>query len=155
MARILVQEADFNAGAEIALLSAAGGGAVASFVGVVRSDADAPVTSMRLEHYPGMTETAIAEIAGEAERRFALLACTVIHRVGLMPAGAQIVFAGAAAAHRHAALDAVTFLMDWLKTKAPFWKQEFFAGGAARWVEAKAADDAVAVHWDAEDRAAI
>jgi len=147
VARILVQEADFDAGAEIALLGAAGGGAVASFVGVVRSDAADPVSAMRLEHYPGMTEAAIADIAGEAETRFGLLGCTVIHRVGLLPVGAQIVFAGAAASHRHAALDAVGFLMDWLKTKAPFWKHEFLASGEARWVEARAADDEVAARW--------
>jgi molybdopterin synthase catalytic subunit len=147
MVRVLVQEADFNAGAEIALLGAAGGGAVASFVGVVRSDAANPVTALRLEHYPGMTEGAIDDIVAEAEQRFGLLACTVIHRVGVLPAGAQIVFAGAAAAHRHAALEAVGFLMDWLKTKAPFWKQEFLTGGAARWVEARAADDEVAARW--------
>ena len=149
MARILVQEADFDTGAEIARLAAAGteAGAVASFVGIVRSNPAHPITALVLEHYPAMTIPAIARIVADAEQRFSLLACTAIHRHGRLLPGAQIVFVGAAAAHRQAALDAVSFLMDWLKTKAPFWKQEFLPGGEARWVEAALADDLAAERW--------
>jgi molybdopterin synthase catalytic subunit len=151
-ARILVQAEDFDAGAEIARLNAAStaAGAVASFVGIVRSTEAHPITAMVLEHYPAMTQAAIARIVAQAEARFSLLACTAIHRFGRLYPGDQIVFVGAAAAHRHAALDAVTFLMDWLKTRAPFWKQEIAANGEARWVEAVATDDDAAERWQAE-----
>jgi len=147
MPRIHVQAHDFETGVEIARLNAAGAGAIASFVGVVRSTADRPLTAMVLEHYPTMTEAAITRIAEDAERRFDLLSCTVIHRFGRLAAGEQIVFAGAAASHRQAAIDAVAFLMDWLKTKAPFWKQEITADGQAKWVEAAALDDEAAQRW--------
>jgi molybdopterin synthase catalytic subunit len=151
MARILVQAELFDAGAELARLHQAGpeAGAIASFVGVVRSSAAHPITAMVLEHYPAMTSKAIARIAAEAETRFALLSCTIIHRHGRLLPGDPIVFVGAAAPHRHAALDAVTFLMDWLKTKAPFWKQEITLDGRATWVEAKPTDDTAAARWQA------
>ena len=149
MARILVQSEDFDAGAEIGRLGAHGtdAGAIGCFVGVVRSDAARPVTGMVLEHYPAMTQTALAHIAARAEARFALRACTIIHRVGSLLPGEQIVFVGAAAAHRHAALEAVAFLMDWLKSKAPFWKKETLANGEARWVEATFSDDEATSRW--------
>jgi molybdopterin synthase catalytic subunit len=102
---------------------------------------------MTLEHYPAMTERAIARIIEEAEQRWQLLGCTVIHRVGRLTAGENIVLVLAAAAHRQPALEATSFLIDWLKTKAPFWKKEEFAGGEATWVEAREADDAAAARW--------
>jgi len=102
---------------------------------------------MTLEHYPAMTERAIARIAEEAERRWDLLGCTVIHRVGRLVAGENIVLVLAAASHRQAALDATGFLIDWLKTKAPFWKKEELPDGATTWVAARDADEAAASRW--------
>jgi molybdopterin synthase catalytic subunit len=160
MARIRVQTEDFDIGAEFAALSAGRTdiGGIGCFVGTVRNNAPnqrvvdqgvaaQPVIAMTLEHYPAMTERAIARITAEAERRWALLGCTVIHRVGRLAAGDNIVLVLAAAAHRQPALDATAFLIDWLKTKAPFWKREEFAVGGAAWVEARADDDAAASRW--------
>jgi molybdopterin synthase catalytic subunit len=149
MARISVQSRDFDIGAEFAALTAGRSdiGGIGCFVGTVRSNAGDPVAAMTLEHYPAMTETAIARIVEEAERRWQLLGCTVIHRVGKLTSGENIVLVLAAAAHRQPALDATSFLIDWLKTKAPFWKKEEFADGAATWVEAREADDAAAARW--------
>jgi molybdopterin synthase catalytic subunit len=149
--RISVQAELFDIAAEFARLQDAGAeaGAIASFLGVVRSTQAHPINAMVLEHYPAMTAKAISRIAVEAEIRFALLACTIIHRHGRLLPGEPIVFVGAAAPHRHAALDAVAFLMDWLKTRAPFWKQEIMADGRAIWVAAKAEDDAAVERWDA------
>src|SRR5690349_1424378 len=131
MARISVQPADFDIGAEFAALTAGRSdiGGIGCFVGTVRSTAQDRVTAMTLEHYPGMTERAITAIAEEAERRWSLLGCTVIHRFGRLTAGDNIVLVLAAAAHRQPALDATGFLIDWLKTKAPFWKQEEMTDG--------------------------
>ncbi len=150
MALILVQHETFDAGAEIARLgeSSTEAGAISCFVGVVRSDAARPIAAMTLEHYPAMTQAALARIAKTAEARFALLSCTIIHRVGRLVPGEPIVFVGAAASHRHAALEAVAFLMDWLKTKAPFWKHEVLATGEAQWVEARDTDDVAAARWE-------
>jgi molybdopterin synthase catalytic subunit len=150
MARISVQTEDFDIGAEFAALSVGRTdiGGIGCFVGTVRNNAlDQRVAAMTLEHYPAMTERAIARITEEAERRWELLGCTVIHRVGRLVAGDNIVLVLAAAAHRQAALDATAFLIDWLKTRAPFWKKEEFANGAAEWVEAREADDAAAARW--------
>ena len=150
MARIKVQTEDFDVGAEFAALTAGRTdiGGIGCFVGTVRNAAqDHHVTAMTLEHYPAMTERAIARITDEAERRWGLLGCTVIHRVGRLVAGDNIVLVLAAAAHRQTALDATAFLIDWLKTKAPFWKKEEFVDGAAAWVEARDADDAAAARW--------
>ena len=150
MARVRVQEPPFDAGAELAALGAGRTdiGGIGCFVGIVRDSADArPIAAMMLEHYPGMTEAAIARIAEEAERRWDLLGCTVIHRVGRLEPGAPIVLVLAAAAHRHAALEATAFLIDWLKTTAPFWKKESFADGGETWVEARAEDDLAAARW--------
>jgi molybdopterin synthase catalytic subunit len=150
MARIMVQTRDFDVGAEFAALTNGRTdiGGIGCFVGTVRSSAlDQRVAAMTLEHYPAMTERAIARITDEAEHRWGLLGCTVIHRVGRLLAGDNIVLVLAAAAHRQPALDATAFLIDWLKTKAPFWKKEELADGGAIWVEARDADDAAAARW--------
>ena len=145
MVRTSVQTENFDIGAEFAALTEGRTdiGGIGCFVGTVRG----PVAAMTLEHYPAMTERAIARIAVEAEKRWSLLGCTIIHRYGRLQAGENIVLVLAAAAHRQAALDATAFLIDWLKTKAPFWKQEEDAGGATSWVEARAEDDAAAARW--------
>jgi len=147
MARVRVQEAPFDLGAETAALTAGRTdvGGVASFLGVCR--ADDGLAAMVLEHYPAMTERAIARIAAEAEARWPLTGCTVIHRVGRILPGEPIVLVLAASRHRVAALEACAFLIDWLKTRAPFWKREEFADGRERWVEARAEDDAAAARW--------
>lgn len=153
MARILVSEADFDVGAEITAMTAGRTdiGGIGCFIGTVRDAVpaqDAPVvTALTLEHYPAMTERALGRIVAEAERRWPLLACTVIHRVGRMRPGENIVLVLAASAHRQAALDATAFLIDWLKTKAPFWKREDLANGGSVWVEARESDDAAAERW--------
>jgi len=146
-ARVILGEADFDAGAELARLEALGGGGVASFTGVVRGGDG--LEALRLEIYPGMTLRALEDIVAEAERRWALLGVTLIHRHGPVPAGGRIVFVGVASRHRRAALEACAFLIDWAKSRAPFWKQEMFADGRSRWVEARAADEDAAAAWDA------
>ena len=151
MAKIHIQTEDFDPGAEIAALTAGRPdiGGIGCFIGTVRAQQDGPALSaLTLEHYPAMTERAIARITGEAERRWALLGCTVIHRVGRLLPGENIVLVLAAAAHRQPALDAISFLIDWLKTKAPFWKKEEFAGREAAWVEARESDDRAAARWE-------
>jgi molybdopterin synthase catalytic subunit len=150
MAHIKVQTEDFDVGAEIAALTAGRTdiGGIGCFVGTVRADAKgSTVTGMTLEHYPGMTERAIGRIADQAAERWPLLGCTVIHRVGSLQPGENIVLVVAASAHRQAALDATAFLIDWLKTKAPFWKREDFADGEGGWVNAREEDDAAASRW--------
>src|SRR5690349_6079544 len=145
MARISIQAENFDIGAEFAALTEGRTdiGGIGCFVGTVRG----PAAAMTLEHYPAMTERAIARIVAEAERRWSLLGCTVIHRYGRLQAGENIVLVLTAAAHRQPALDATAFLIDWLKTKAPFWKKEVSAGGDEAWVEARAEDDAAAARW--------
>src|SRR5580692_8163347 len=150
MATIKVQTEDFDIGAEFAALTAGRTdvGGIGCFVGTVRNNAlDQRVAAMTLEHYPAMTERAIARITEEAERRWSLLGCTVIHRVGRLVAGDNIVLVLAAGSHRQPALDATAFLIDWLKTKAPFWKREEFADGGGAWVDAREEDDAAASRW--------
>jgi molybdopterin synthase catalytic subunit len=150
--RVLVQEAPFDLAAESAALTAGREdvGAVASFVGLCR--ADGGLAALVLEHYPGMTERAIAGIAAEACARWPLTGCTVIHRVGRLRPGEPIVLVLTASSHRAAALESCAFLIDWLKTGAPFWKREEFADGRGeRWVEAKVEDDAAASRWIARD----
>jgi molybdopterin synthase catalytic subunit len=147
---IRVQEAAFDAAAEAAALTAGRTdiGGLASFIGLCR--ADDGLAALVLEHYPAMTERAIARIAAEACARWPLTGCTVIHRHGRLPPGAPIVLVLTASAHRTAALEACTFLIDWLKTGAPFWKREAFTDGRPeRWVAAKEADDAAAARWAA------
>lgn len=147
MPRILVTEADIDVGAELARLED-GAGAVASFLGVVREKAGGRrLAAMTLEHYPGMTERSIAAIAAEAMARWRLIDCTVIHRIGRLAPGARIVLAAASSLHRADSLEATQFLIDWLKTDAPFWKREEFAEGDAAWVAARAEDDAARDRW--------
>ncbi|KAA2212282.1 molybdenum cofactor biosynthesis protein MoaE [Teichococcus oryzae] len=147
MATIRVQEDVFDPQAEQVALTAgrADIGGVAAFTGLCR--ADDGLAALVLEHYPGMTERALAEIAAEAERRWPLTGCTVIHRVGRILPGEPIVLVMTASAHRQAALESCAFLIDWLKTRAPFWKREEFPDGTGRWVEARAEDDAAAERW--------
>jgi molybdopterin synthase catalytic subunit len=148
---VRVQEERFDIAAETAALSAGRHdvGGIASFIGIARSDAKDGVglSRMVLEHYPGMTERAIGRIADEAAARWPLTGVTVIHRVGPLVPGEPIVLVLAASRHRTAALEACAFLIDWLKTKAPFWKREEFASGEARWVEARESDEAAASRW--------
>ncbi|MBC7801914.1 MAG: molybdenum cofactor biosynthesis protein MoaE [Gemmatimonadaceae bacterium] len=157
MATVRVQTAPFDVGAEIAamLSGRTDVGGIASFIGIVRdSAAGQPVTAMTLEHYPGMTERALSAIVAEAEARWTLQACTVIHRHGRLRPGDPIVLVLTASPHRQAALDATAFLMDWLKTKAPFWKSEEREGAGAQWVAARDADDAAAARWGTGTKAA-
>ncbi len=149
MATIRVQTEDFDVGAEYAALTAGRRdiGGVGCFVGVVRDDKARPIAALTLEHYPAMTHRALAGIAQQAVRRWSLLGCTVIHRHGRLTPGANIVLVLTAAAHRQPALDATGFLIDWLKTSAPFWKKEELADGTASWVEARSADDDAAARW--------
>ena len=147
---IKVQREDFNAGAELALLSAGNHavGGVAAFVGLVRDMADGEaLTAMTLEHYPAMTEKALADIEAEAKRRWPLEASLIVHRHGTLELGERIVLVATASAHRQAAFEACQFLVDWLKTKAPFWKREETQAGH-RWVDALSADDAQAALWE-------
>ena len=147
MATVRVQAAPFDTGAEMAALLAGRTdiGGIGCFVGVVRGG----IRAMTLEHYPGMTARSLDAIAAEAEARWHLLACTVIHRHGRLLPGDPIVLVLAASQHRTAALDAAAFLMDWLKTRAPFWKQEEAEDGATAWVDARESDDTAAARWAA------
>ena len=142
---VSVQEADFAVGAEIEALGAGtdNAGAVASFVGLVRGG---EILAMTLEHYPGMTEAALAEIVEQARRRRQLLGVRVIHRVGRLLPGERIVFVAVSSSHRHDAFAACEFIMDYLKTQAPFWKREDTASGG-RWVDARESDDAALARW--------
>jgi molybdopterin synthase catalytic subunit len=160
---ISVQEQDFDVGSEVAALSTGdpGAGAVASFIGLVRAD-DAPkvgvggtaaaddtaqrVQAMTLEHYPGMTEQALSEIIATARSRWELRRVRVIHRIGRLLPGERIVFVGVAASHRGAAFAACEFIMDYLKTRAPFWKKEETPAGA-HWVDARETDEQAAQRW--------
>lgn len=150
MIRIRVQAEPFDVGAETAALLAGRTdiGGIGCFLGTVRAEtAGRRIRSMFLEHYPAMTERAMRTIAEEAARRWDLLACTLIHRVGPLAPGEGIVLVLAAGAHREPALAATGFLIDWLKTHAPFWKKETFADGSEAWVEPRAADDEAAARW--------
>lgn len=145
MIDIRVQAGRFDVGAELARLEELGGGAVASFTGLVRGDDG--LIELLLEQYPGMTEASLHRIASQAVERWPLAGLTLIHRHGPLAVGERIVFVGTASRHRAAALEACAFLIDWLKTGAPFWKRETFADGTSRWVEARATDDAAAARW--------
>jgi molybdopterin synthase catalytic subunit len=146
---VRIQTADFDVGAEVAALRRGDPriGAVATFIGVVRdANEGGAVAQMSLEHYPGMTEKAIEEIVEQAKARWSILDALVIHRVGRLRPGDQIVLVVTASAHRGDAFAACEFIMDYLKTRAPFWKKEE-GGGAARWVEARDSDDIAAERW--------
>jgi len=142
---IRVTADDIDVGTELGRLEALGGGAVASFVGLVRGGDG--LVAMELEHHPAMTQAALAAIADEAMARWPLAGVTIIHRHGRLVPGDRIVLTAAASAHRAASLAACAFLIDWLKTKAPFWKKEHFQDGASQWVDARAADDEAAARW--------
>ncbi|MEO8081843.1 MAG: molybdenum cofactor biosynthesis protein MoaE [Caldimonas sp.] len=147
--RVSVRPEDFDLGTEVAALRAgdSGVGAVASFVGTVRDRNDgADVATLELEHYPGMTEAAIGSMIDEAMRRFRVRAARVVHRIGLLRPGEQIVLVAVTSAHRADAFQACEFLMDYLKTQAPFWKKELTPAGS-RWVDARVADDAALARW--------
>ncbi|HTP99825.1 MAG TPA: molybdopterin synthase catalytic subunit MoaE [Casimicrobiaceae bacterium] len=146
---VRITEDDFDAGREIAALRGSDRrvGAVASFIGTVRDVNDeAQVLAMTLEHYPGMTEKALAAIVEEARGRFDILDALVIHRIGELKPTEQIVLVAVTSAHRGEAFDACRFIMDYLKTRAPFWKREQTPAGA-RWVDARASDDEAAARW--------
>ncbi len=153
---IRIQEEDFDLGREIAALTAGDRdiGGIVSFVGLVRDmspdsgGGHRGVSAMTLEHYPGMTEKQLTEIETEACRRWPLAGCLVIHRHGRLAPGDRIVLVACAAAHRGDAFEACQFIIDWLKTKAPFWKQEDTPAGP-QWVEARTTDDAAAARWTA------
>jgi molybdopterin synthase catalytic subunit len=152
--RVRIQTADFDLSTEVAALRADDGGvgAIASFVGTVRDRSDGQgVSRMELEHYPGMTEAAIEAMIDEALRRFDLRAARVVHRVGELAVGDQIVLVAVTSAHRAAAFQGCEFLMDYLKTQAPFWKKETTPEGA-RWVDAREADDAALARWGIASR---
>jgi molybdopterin synthase catalytic subunit len=140
---VRVQTADFDLGAELAALRTGRDiGALVSFSGIVRGEGP-----LELEHYPGMTEKALAGIEADAVGRWDLLASLIVHRTGLLQPGAQIVLVAAASAHRQAAFEAASYMMDYLKSRAPFWKKEW-AGGQARWVSAQESDEDALRRWD-------
>jgi molybdopterin synthase catalytic subunit len=147
--RVTIQSQDFDLGAEVAALRAgnAAVGAVAAFVGTVRDRNDGSgVASMELEHYPGMTERAIEAMIDDAVQRFGIDGARVVHRIGLLQPLDQIMMVAVTSAHRGSAFQACEFLMDYLKTQAPFWKKEQTPAGA-RWVDARVADDAALQRW--------
>jgi molybdopterin synthase catalytic subunit len=147
--RIRIQEEDFDLAAEVAALAEGGAeiGAVVTFTGLCR-DEGGRLAALELEHYPGMAEAEVARVAAEAAGRWPVAAVTVIHRYGRILPGQNIVLVATASAHRAAAFAAAEFLMDYLKTRAPFWKREHLADGAAGpWVEASDRDDAAAARW--------
>jgi molybdopterin synthase catalytic subunit len=150
MIRVCVQAEDFDTGAEVSRLASGGDsvGAVVSFVGVVRGESGGePLLALQLEHYPAMTEQELSRIAREATGRWQLSAVTIIHRVGVLRPKDQIVLVATASAHRQAAFDGCAFVMDYLKTQAPFWKKEIRASGEY-WIEARSSDDEAAARWD-------
>ena len=147
---VRVQAERFDTGAEIDTLAAGNTaiGGVASFTGYVRDfSTESGVTAMTLEHYPGMTERMLEQIETEARQRWQLEASLIIHRHGRMTVGEPIVLVVTAASHRQAAFESAEFLMDWLKTKAPFWKCEETADGREHWVDARESDDLAAARW--------
>ncbi|WP_341660618.1 molybdopterin synthase catalytic subunit MoaE [Vibrio sp.] len=150
MNSISVQIEDFSVGSEYQKLADnSTAGAVVTFVGKVRDmNLGDSVTGLSLEHYPGMTEKALVEICDQAIQRWSLSGVRVIHRVGDLEVGDQIVFVGVASAHRSAAFEACEFIMDYLKTKAPFWKKERI-DGATRWIESRNSDQLAAQRWKA------
>jgi len=139
MVKVDIQQEDFEVGQEV------GGGAVTNFIGIVRGDDG--VKALTLEHYPAMTQRSLEDLAQEALTRWSLFGVRVIHRVGRLPLGDQIVFVGTASAHRHASLEACAYIMDRLKTDAPFWKKESRADGTENWVEERQSDQQAVRKW--------
>ena len=142
---VSVQFEDFDPGKELAALGALGSGGVASFLGHVRGDGG--LIAMTLEHYPGMTKRALETLADQAIGRWNLAGVTLVHRVGRLEPGERIVLVATASRHRTAALEACAYLIDRLKTDAPFWKKEELPGGHFAWVQARDSDDAAAQRW--------
>ena len=152
---VKVQSEDFDVGAELSALTTGNTaiGGMTSFVGLVRDlGGEDALKAMTLEHYPGMTEKMLREIEAEANDRWPLEASLIVHRYGRLEPGDQIVLVATASPHRQAAFDSCAFLIDWLKTKAPFWKLEDTQNEGARWVEAKVADDRAAERWERPDK---
>ncbi len=145
MISITVQENDFESGAEINRLAALGGGAISSFVGQVRGAGK--LRALELEHYPAMTEKALRKIAIKASEQWALHGITIIHRVGRLQVGEQIVLVCTCSDHRQAAIEACSYIMDQLKTVAPFWKKEILQDGTENWVEERQSDLDAAQNW--------
>ncbi len=147
---VRVQSEDFDIGAEVRRLTGGrtGIGAVVTFTGTVRGEAGSGgIASMELEHYPGMTEAELTRVEAEAFARWPLAASLIVHRIGVLRPGDNIVLVVTASAHRQAAFEAAEFLMDYLKTRAPFWKKETGADGAGHWVDARESDDAALTRW--------
>ena len=147
---VAVQTEDFNISREVAALTAGRTdiGAIVTFTGTVRGTSHgAALSSMTLEHYPGMTEAELARVEAEAHARWPLQGSRIVHRIGELKPGDNIVLVITASAHRHAAFEAAAFLMDYLKTRAPFWKKETDANGEGRWVDARESDDAALERW--------
>jgi molybdopterin synthase catalytic subunit len=147
---VSIQNDDFDVGSELKYLRELSrtSGAVASFIGVVSAQNEGDtITALELEHYPGMTESSITAIIEQARQRWPLLGVRVIHRIGRLDIGAQIVFVGVSSRHRGAAFAACESIMDFLKTQAPFWKKEFTVAGEARWLDARATDTAAVERW--------
>lgn len=144
---VRVQEDDFDLGAEVDALRKGRRdiGALVTFSGVVRDDGG--LQALELEHYPGMTEKALAEIEAQAQTRWPLQASLIIHRTGRLKPGAQIMMVATASPHRQAAFEAAEFLMDFLKSRAPFWKKEHLADGQARWVDVRETDEDALRRW--------
>ncbi len=152
-AHVRICEDDFSIDLENSLLleRSDGIGAIANFIGIVRNHpGDRTLQSMQLEHYPGMTERSIHEVIERACQRWPLLAVSVIHRIGCLKAGEQIVYVGVASAHRQAAFDGCGFIMDFLKTEAPFWKKETLLTGESNWVSARDDDQQALRKWQSE-----
>lgn len=149
---VKVQHEAFDPAAEVQSLLAgrSDAGGVVTFTGFVRGDSgDKLLETLTLEHYPGMTEAELARIEDEAQQRFALLGSTIVHRVGELRPGDPIVLVVTASAHRQAAFEAAEFLMDYLKSRAPFWKKESFSDGTEQWVDARECDGAALARWTA------
>jgi molybdopterin synthase catalytic subunit len=147
---VRVQRDDFDLGAEVKRLTAGRTdvGAIVTFTGTVREDDNGrPIESMTLEHYPGMTEAELERVEAEAQRRWPLQASLIVHRYGELRPGDNIVLVVTASAHRHAAFEAASFLMDYLKSKAPFWKKEVLRDGSGRWVDARESDEEALQRW--------
>ena len=151
---VRVQQADFDLGAEVKALTSGRTevGAVVTFTGTVRGSPANPIAAMTLEHYPGMTEAELARVEAEAQERWPLQASLIVHRVGELKPGDNIVLVITASAHRHAAFEAAEFLMDYLKTRAPFWKKETAPDGSGNWVDARESDDSAMKRWQASGR---
>mgnify|MGYP000132301598 FL=1 len=145
MKRVLISDEPISAEVALAGLSDLGGGAVSSFTGISRDDGG--VTAIELEHYPGMTESSLMRLIDEAFARWALLGAAIVHRIGRVAVGEPVVVVGAASRHRADALEATAFLIDRLKTDAPFWKKEHYADGTSVWVDAKSSDDDRSSRW--------